>query len=352
VTNELASDIGIIQQKVAEGLDFILKHFTKEEIIWPRKISTKTTEGRQILVRNKEEALARFKQANHLDCRISAYPFREDWAYSLLGPYFIFINLDLEHFRSLLGLNRASDRTLRNIKTAFRDDTLIPSKIWSGNGYHIYLPVQAFVPESETIFADLIESSECSRRFLQFAEKTLSDDKADKCHTTNLSFKNCMLRIPGSINSTSTSRSTSIVRIVQRWNAVRPSIKPLLVDFYIYLQDIKLKRIVHQQRENSKNRNRNGTENLVTHKFSNSSNRNNNHQVIPWIDALLETPIVDYRKFVIWRILAPYLINIKKLSYDEAFDQMRNWLANCDRVRRLDFNIDQRIKGNLRAAIK
>ena len=31
---------------------------------FPRKISTKTTEGRQILVNDKPQALARFKQAN------------------------------------------------------------------------------------------------------------------------------------------------------------------------------------------------------------------------------------------------------------------------------------------------
>src|ERR687886_2238921 len=41
--------------------------------IWPRTISTKATEGKQILVYNKEEALARFKQSNYLDCRINAY---------------------------------------------------------------------------------------------------------------------------------------------------------------------------------------------------------------------------------------------------------------------------------------
>ena len=56
---------------IEEGLDFILSHF--QEPIWPRAISSKTTECRQILVDNRKEALARFKQANYLDCRVSAY---------------------------------------------------------------------------------------------------------------------------------------------------------------------------------------------------------------------------------------------------------------------------------------
>jgi hypothetical protein len=52
--------------RIEEGLDFILTLFEVPK--WPRRISTKLTEGRQILVHNKEEALARFKQANYMDC--------------------------------------------------------------------------------------------------------------------------------------------------------------------------------------------------------------------------------------------------------------------------------------------
>ena len=47
---------------INEGLDFILTHF--EVPRWPRRISSKLTEGRQILAHNKEEALARFRQDN------------------------------------------------------------------------------------------------------------------------------------------------------------------------------------------------------------------------------------------------------------------------------------------------
>src|ERR1051325_5145006 len=61
-----------IENNLADGLNFLLSHF--EVPLWPRTISTKLTEGRQISVYNKEEALARFKQANLLDCRINAYP--------------------------------------------------------------------------------------------------------------------------------------------------------------------------------------------------------------------------------------------------------------------------------------
>ena len=49
-----------IQTAIEEGLDFILGHF--QGIIWPRSISTKATEGRQVVVNGQKEALARFSQ--------------------------------------------------------------------------------------------------------------------------------------------------------------------------------------------------------------------------------------------------------------------------------------------------
>src|SRR5215218_6852251 len=58
---------------IEEGLIVILKHF--QEPIFPRTISTKATEGRQVLVNSKEQALEYFKIANYQDCRISAYHY-------------------------------------------------------------------------------------------------------------------------------------------------------------------------------------------------------------------------------------------------------------------------------------
>ena len=69
-----------------ENLGFLLKHFKRMD--FPRKISTKTTEGRQILVNDRPQALARFEQANWLDCRISAYTEVDD------SPNFLFIDID------------------------------------------------------------------------------------------------------------------------------------------------------------------------------------------------------------------------------------------------------------------
>ena len=98
-----------------EGLDYILSHF--QEPIWPRTISTKPTDKKQILIYSKEGALARFKQANWLDCRISAYPsYTEYKGINRQAPDFIFIDLDKATFDTEKAHNNALATTLENIK--------------------------------------------------------------------------------------------------------------------------------------------------------------------------------------------------------------------------------------------
>jgi hypothetical protein len=210
---------------VEEGLDFILSHFKEG---FPRTISTKTTEGRQVVVYNRDYALAWFKAADWLDCKINAYPKYIEWnGINRQAPNFIFIDLDQGRFKLI---DRVLDKTLKNICEKFNAD-VHPTVIWSGHGYHIYLPVDAFVLEQESEFARF---GTPSRKFIQFAEEFLSDGKADPCHTKGLSFKNCMIRIPGSFNCKDGTKQEE-VRIVQRWDGIRPSIKPLLFRFDLYL---------------------------------------------------------------------------------------------------------------------
>lgn len=77
-----------------------------------------------------------------------------------------------------------------------------------------------------------------------------------------------------------------------------------------------------------------------------------NVNYIKWIKVLLETPILDYRKNAISLILAPYLINIKKLPYANAFDIIKDWLNRCNSLMRLDCNFNYRIKYALENSIK
>ena len=61
----------------------------------------------------------------------------------------------------------------------------------------------------------------------------------------------------------------------------------------------------------------------------------------------MKTPIEDYRKNALALILASYVINIKKLSYDEAFSIIKEWLSKCDELQPLDSKFDYRIKSSI-----
>jgi hypothetical protein len=212
------------------GLDYILGHFD-QSTLWPRTIHTHLTQRPwQVLVYSKGEALARFDQAKDLDCRINAYPKYIEWeGLNRQAPNFIFIDLDLGRFKSRLALDRTLAKTLRNINEIFNVE-VTPTVSWSGNGYHIYLPVEAFILEEESEFERF---GNPSRKFIQFAEPYLSGYKSDPEHSKGLSFKNCMIRIPGSFNSKNGKHEE--VRIVQKWDGNRSSIKPLLYRFDLYL---------------------------------------------------------------------------------------------------------------------
>jgi hypothetical protein len=73
---------------------------------------------------------------------------------------------------------------------------------------------------------------------------------------------------------------------------------------------------------------------------------------ITWIEKLLVNHIDDYRKNAIALILAPYLMNIKKASYDSAFTTIAEWLKRCNSLKNLDFDITNNIRAALLQAAK
>ena len=52
----------------------------------------------------------------------------------------------------------------------------------------------------------------------------------------------------------------------------------------------------------------------------------------------LNTQISDFRKNSINLILAPYLINIKKISFNESSKILLEWIEKCDSLKKIDFN--------------
>jgi len=73
---------------------------------------------------------------------------------------------------------------------------------------------------------------------------------------------------------------------------------------------------------------------------------------IQWIERLLQTPIQDHRKFALWRILAPYLVNVKGLPAEQASSVIEEWLGRCNQLNRLNFSSTSKIREGIRGAKK
>lgn len=323
--------------KIREGLDFILKHFNDNRL-FPRKIMTKTI-GYQKEVFSAEEAIKYYVDSGLIDCRINAFPTYVDYkGIQRYPPDLIFIDLDRSDFKTEDELKSSVSRTLKMIEEKLRESK--PTVLRTGNGYHIYQPIESPILEQLEIFS---EFSNPSIQFLRFAKTFLSSNKADK--SNNPSFKSCLLRIPFSYNSKSLNSSwvnhkefDSEISILQEWNGHRPSIKYLLQDFWDHMIDKSIKDMKYQRT-------------ILRHKIDTKVTKFYNRDRIEWIEKLLQLSIMDYRKHSVILILSPYLVNVKRISYQESYDILSEWLSKCNQIRPLDFNPNCLINSSLNTAI-
>ena len=217
---------------IFSGVNFLLQHLAKPD--FPRTIATKLTEGKQFIVSSKEEAISFYKEANYMDCRLAAYPYNvNNTAPQIID--FVMLDLDLNNFSYS---RQKLDMALNKILMLLKKDNVEPTVIWSGNGYHVLVPLEPL----QCILEDMSEFSkftEPSKKILRFLEKHISKGNSDSVHNSTVSFGNCMLRVPHSFNA---KHGSIEVKIVKEWNNKRLRIKPLLGDFLAYLLDEKDKR--------------------------------------------------------------------------------------------------------------
>ena len=146
------------------------------------------------------------------------------------------------------------------------------------------------------------------------------------------------MRIPGSINS----KYNIQIKIIQKWNKVRPSLpSEFIEEFRTYLNQKKIDEQIQRQKM------------LLKSKRQKKNKDTTNRNYYDWIDKkILAHPFSDYRKIIINLILAPYLVVIKKLSFDESLQIINVWLQKCDLLRKLDFNIKSVVNTALTTAFK
>jgi hypothetical protein len=342
--------IGEFEDKRFEaGFKFILSHFEYQIHVWPRTISTQLTNRVQIPVYDERYALAKFKQSNLIDCRINGYPtYVEYKRYVRQTPDFIFIDLDLDNFLSFANwsskqlLDMALENTLWKISKIFGKEVQ-PTVLWTGNGYHIYLPIRPIpIPLESDIMFSKFQSP--SKEFLKFVSRYLTDAKSDP--NNKPTFGSCLVRIPGSFNSKCLEAGKGLeesqVKLVQRWNGIHPKMPiEILTDFKGYLTSLKIRQLEEEEQKQQQKKHQYYGNNYYC--INNTiGTTTTTTTTIPWIERLLQTPINDYRKFAIRIIIAPYLITTRGLDYNQSFEIIKDWLHNkCDRVERLnprDFN--------------
>lgn len=238
---------------ISDGLEFVLSHL---DPLWPKLIAFGNSW--KIRVNSPREVISQFYRARLLDCRVNVYPDYEKEYYRRrlhahesmtvggngIPPSALFVDLDKGAFVNNLGLDanlllkQALFGILDNINAKFHG-TFKPTILWTGNGYHIYLPVRLSGPSwclgQIDIFRELCR--EPDREFLRWVEPYLSAKKSDPNHNKTVSFQNCYLRVPGSFNS----KNNAQVKIIQRWDGQRPCINWLLRDFRRYLIQEKIK---------------------------------------------------------------------------------------------------------------
>ena len=223
-----------------------------------------------------------------------------------------------------MALLEKSSRHLTSMK-----NEITPMVLWTGNGYHIYIVIETKpLNLNERLVKVCPPNLEVSKAFLRFIEWYLTDGKCDPEHSATLSFKSCLLRIPGTFNSKCLDRDDLddvTVKIVKESIGVGIINKELLREFRYYLDDLKLAYLQEQERKRRYSKIKN-------------SNQQRANQMTEWVEELLQTPIDDHRKYCIWRIFAPYLLNIRKISVEQTFSTISEWLDKCSHLKKLDFN--------------
>lgn len=269
---------------VNEGLDFILSHF--EQPIWPRKISTKQTQNKQVLVNSNLEALNHFKRSRFEDCRISAFSEHEK---EIVKPNLIFVDLD----------NR--DALNETLILFHKELGARPLVLDTGNGYAIIQPIRMNSWNDKKILCHKgKQPKELSKIFLQWAERYLTNYKCDLANHPSLG--NTMIRIPDTYNTKlldqGKSENTCKVKVVFGWDNNRVKVNNLPfkkhVDFLI-------------EKERHKNTNKTSVQNFK------------------WIEKLFDFKLKDGRERILYDVTR-YLINLKGYSMEESTQKILSWL--------------------------
>jgi hypothetical protein len=337
-------EYGRLWDKVYDGLDFMMEHFDDCSELptgrkrFPRTIATGATRHGQRSVSDRGRVMTFYKAAMYEDCYLNAYSNYEEIqqngelpsTYKPL-PRHVVIDLDRAPFQTDEELETALAETLANIKESITGPVgADPTIIWSGNGYHVHVPLDGWTSPLEELpeFYNFRNYPDLANRFLRYAERRLSNGKADQHH--NPSIKSCMFRVPNTINTKARDACKDpFVRVVKGFYPYTAYCTPVkssptneflngfLASLIQEVIDTKVRKIERIW-------------------LTCSYNKDGSMAGIAWIDKLLQTGVTDNRKNLLYWVLAPYLMTVKSIDFDKAYHILEDWLAKCEVVRSLE----------------
>jgi hypothetical protein len=326
---------------VEENINYILSLTMSKLPLFPIKVMTYSMG--QIEVKDSKEILQLFGKSGFLDCRINAYPVYSGYnGLNTTKKVMIFIDIDLNDFKKSKDASNQLEKYPHKIVLKIKQETNgNPLVLWTGGGYHLYQPVSFDKMLTSIHFNKYAEelNQNLTNLFMRFSAWYFSDGKSDSNH--NPSFKSCLLRVPGTINS----KYKNIVTIVEKGQQ-----KAVQLDNIQEIKEQKHEQILFkfedwliQQEIDIKLRLLKISKRKKERYFSTESG-------IPWINNLLDIPLDDFRHYCLWRILIPYLVNVKGVhDFKEITDILSPWLNKCNSLRRLSFNPSTTIRSMLKS---
>src|SRR3954447_1788336 len=201
--------------------------------------------------KSKDKIFEYFKKSDFKDCKINAFPSNVEHTAvdfqvkNRTAASFIMIDLDLKDFENdKEKLDKQLNKTLKMLYLKLHEESH-PTVLWTGNGYHIYQPIDGMIFEDHQIFYKFlpyIDSKNLTTEFLRFAKNLFTTGKADPNHRPSI--KSCLVRVPGTINS----KNGQQVQIIRKWDGKRPAIQWIAEDFRDYLIQKRIDKIKEKKK--------------------------------------------------------------------------------------------------------
>jgi hypothetical protein len=234
---------------IKKNLHFILSHFNNQGHVFPRSIMTLKTKG-PIFSDSEDGIFEHFLESEFKDCKINGYPLFDKDDDNRLSPIFIFIDLDLSICNTCKYPKRKLDYILKETLNKMEKTVNgFPTVLWTGDGYHIYLPARLCNPDVEKEkcyikFASRHDdenssslsssvNNELTTEFMRFTCKYFTNNHIELDHISWID--SFYVLVPGTFNS----KLNLKVELIQAWDGKIANIQSIASSFLNSLEQSK-----------------------------------------------------------------------------------------------------------------